>query len=249
MSTQTADLPGWIAVVPTPKAVEQAVAFAPRGTGGAAALASVIRDMSTLARAGALPARVEEASRRLVIYTQRHRVVLYPTRDGDAYRLGRTDPLTFADQERLLRASVLLRCPAGFRAVNHLRDLRGIQGLSAYWSTITRAWAAATADQPTPDGLPPQHADYLDLLTEVVEATRDMEIERQRTAQPVPYASKGTGQAQRYSARGVYSFRLLRPAVLTVGTPVALAGEPDLRGRVLQVTAGEVVVRIDDAID
>ena len=249
MSTQTADLPGWIAVIPTPKAVRHAAAFEPGGAGGAGALASVISDMSTLARAGALPARVAEAPRRLIVYTQRHRVVLYPTKDGDAYRLGHTDPLTFADHERLLRASILVRCPAGFRPVNQLRDLRGIQGLSAYGATITRAWAAATADQPAPDGLPPQHADYLDLLTEAVEATRDIEIERQRTARPVPYASKGTGQAQRHSARGLYSFRLLRPAGLPAGAPVSLAGEPDLRGRVVQVTDGEVVVRFDDAID
>ncbi len=249
MSTQTADLPGWIAVVPSPKAIEQAAAFGPGGIGGAGALASVIRDMSTLARAGALPARVEEAPQRLVVYTQRHRIALYPTRDGDAYRLGRTGPLTFADHERLLRASILLRCPAGFRAVNHLRDLRGIQGLSAYWSAITRAWAAATAGQSAPDDLPPQHADYLDLLTEAVEATRDIEIEKQRTAPPVPYVSMGAGQAQRHSVRSVYSFRLARPVALAAGAPVSLAGEPDLRGRVVQVADGEVVVRFDDAID
>lgn len=246
MSTQAADLPGWIAVIPTSKAVEQAAAF---GRGGGDALASVIRDMSTLARAGALPARVEDTSRRLMVCTQRHRVTMYPTKEGDAYWLGRTDPLTFADHERLLRASILLRCPAGFRAVNQLRDLRHIHGLSAYWPTITRAWAAATADQPTPDGLPAQHANYLDLLTEVIEATRDIEIERQRTAPPVPYSSKGTGQAQRYSARGVYTFRLARPAALASGVPVALADEPDLRGRVVQVTDEEVVVRFDDAVD
>jgi hypothetical protein len=174
---------------------------------------------------------------------------LYPTRDGDAYRLGYLTPLTFGDHERLLRASVLLRCAAGFRPVGHLRDLRGIQGLSTYWSTIARAWAAAIAEQQVPDGLPPQHADYLDLLTEVVEATRDIEIERQRTAPPVPYASVGHGQAQRHSARGVYTFRLLRRATFAVGAPVSLADEPDLRGRVLHVTDGEVVVRFDDAID
>jgi hypothetical protein len=249
---QTADLPGWIAVVPTSKAVEQAAASEPGGVGSAAALASVIRDMSTLARAGALPARVErveEASRRLVVYTQRHRVALYPTRDGDAYRLVRTDPLTFADHERLLRASVLLRCPAGFRPVNQLRDLRGIQGLSAYWPAITRAWEAATADQPVLDGLPPQHADYLDLLTEAVEATRDIEIEKQSSAPPMPYASRGAGQAQRDSARGLYSFRLARPTELAVGAPVSLADEPGLRGRVVHVSDGEVVIRFDDAID
>jgi hypothetical protein len=251
MSTQPADLPGWIAVVPTPKAIEQAAAVAPADVGGTGWLSSVIRDMSKLAQAGALPARVEggQGPRRLVAYTQRHRVTLYPTRDGDAYRLGRTDPLTFADHERLLRASVLLRCQAGFRTVHQLRDLHGIQGLSAHWPAVTRAWAAATADQPTQDDLPSRHADYLDLLTEVVEATRDIEIERQRTAPPVPYASRSAGQAQRHSARGLYSFRLLRPAALVPGAPVSLAGEPDLRGRVQYVADGEVVVRFDDAID
>jgi AAA domain len=248
MSIQTADLPGWIAVVPTPKAVEQAAASGPGGIGGAAALALVIRDMTALARAGALPARVEEASNRLVVYTQRHRVGLYPTRDGDAYRLGHADQLTFADHERLLRASILVRCP-GFRAVNQLRDLHGIHGLSTCWPTITRAWAAATADQSALDSLPTQHADYLNLLTEAVEATREIEIEQQRTAPPVPYASMGSGQAQRHSARSVYTFRLARPTALMAGAPVSLVGQLDLRGRVTQVSGREVVIRFDNAID
>jgi hypothetical protein len=159
------------------------------------------------------------------------------------------DRLTFADHERLLRASILLRCQAGFRSVPQPRDLRGIQGVSAYWAIIAKAWSAATADQPAQEGLPPRHAEYLDLLTEVVEATRDIEIERQRTSPSVPYASKGPGQAQRHSARGVYTFRLLRPAAVTIGAPVSIVGEPDLRGRVTQAADGELVVRFADGID
>jgi hypothetical protein len=245
MSTQAADLPGRIYVVPSAKAAESAA----REHGGIGFLNSVIMDMSGLASAGVLPARVEDNGRRLIVYTQRHRVTLYPTKFGDAYTLGRFQPLTFVDHERLLCGAVLLRCAAGFRSAARLGDLRGIHGLSTYWSVIAQAWAVAIADQPSRDRLPPHHGAYLDLLTEVVNATMEIEVKRQRSAPPVPYAGKGTGQAQRHSARGVYTFRLVRPSALTLGTQVTVSDEPDLRGRVIQLIDGGVLVRFDDAID
>jgi hypothetical protein len=97
--------------------------------------------------------------------------------------------------------------------------------------------------------VPPHHADYLDLLTEVVEATRDIEIDRQRTAPPIHSRRKGSTREERHSARGVYEFQLLRPAQLDAGAPVYITDEPDLRGRVTRIADREVVVRFDAAID
>src|SRR5581483_3197755 len=137
--------------------------------------------------------------------------------------------------------------PAGWHAYHQVNDLP--RGQSAFWDIIRRAWAHADLSEPTSQAMPPHHADYLDLLTEVVEATRDIEIERQRTAPPVHYRRKGSTREERHSARGVYEFQLLRPAQLAVGAPVYITGEPDLRGRVITIADREVIVRFDTAID
>ncbi len=249
MSVQKVRLPGMIGLVPAGKAIEQ-LARQPRG-GGLGGITSVIDEINSLARAGALPTRLESDKSRLVVYTQRHVVWLYLTQRRDAYRLGHLAPLTFRDQERLVQGALLLHCPSGWRGYPRLQDLP--PGLSSYWDLLQRAWrtVAATSSESAAQAprLPPHHLEYLDLLAEVVEATRDIEIERQRTAPPIPYRCKSSAREERHSARGVYQFSLLRPATLTVGAPVYLADEPELRGRVQRVDDDQVTVRFDGIVD
>jgi hypothetical protein len=180
------------------------------------------------------------------VYTERHVVSLYLTRDRDAYRLGHLEPLTFRDQERLAEGALLLHCPAGWHGYPQLRDVP--RGGPTYWETIVQAWRTVAASRTAATSPSPSTA-YLDLLAEVVEATRDIEIERQRTAPPVPYRRRGSAREERYSARGVYRFELLRPASVTVGTPVYLTDDPELRGRVVRAYDAEITVRFDGAID
>jgi hypothetical protein len=239
-------LPGPVAVIPSAKAAEK-MAREQYWTGGADSAGTVIGEMSRLARAGALPARVENDPERLIAYTRRHMVALYVTKYGDAYRLGHLAPLSFRDHERLSRGALLLHCPAGWHAYHQVNDLP--RGLSAFWDIICRAWAHADFSESASETMPPHHIDYLDLLTEVVEATRDIEIERQRTAPPVHYHRKGSTREERHSARGVYEFHLLRPAQLAVGAPVYITDEPGLRGRVITIAGRDVAVRFDTAID
>lgn len=246
MSAQPVSLPGPVAVIPSGKAAEK-MAREQYWTGGADSMETVIAEMSQLARAGALPVRVEDDPERLVAYTRRHMVALYVTKYGDAYRLGHLAPLSFRDHERLSRGALLLHCPAGLHAYHQVNDLP--RGQSAFWDIIRGAWAHADFSESAPETMPPRHADYLDLLTEVVEATRDIEIERQRAAPPIHYRRKGSTREQRHSARGVYEFQLLRPAQLAVGAPVYITDEPDLRGKVIRIADREVVVRFDTAID
>jgi hypothetical protein len=246
VSAQPVSLPGPVAVIPSGKAAEK-MAREQYWTDGADGVETVIAEMSQLATAGALPARVEDDPERLVAYTRRHMVALYPTKYGDAYRLGHLTPLSFRDHERLSCGALLLHCPAGFDAYHQVNDLP--RGLSAFWDIIRRAWADADFSESAAKTMPPHHADYLDLLTEVVEATRDIEIERQRTAPPIHYRRKGSTREERHSARGVYEFQLLRPAQLAVGAPVYITDEPDLRGRVISIADRKVVVGFNTAID
>jgi hypothetical protein len=253
MSARTVWLPGPVAVIPSAKAAEKlarehyrtGASTTPIATAGG--IAAVVDEMSRLSRVGALPARIDGDPPRLVVYTQRHMVSLYLTKYGDAYRLGHLAPLTFRDQERLLRGAMLLHCTAGWWAYHQVQDLP--QRQSAHWEVISQAWATALASAPA-SVLPPHHLGYLDLLTEVVEATRDIEIEQQRTARPIPYRRKSSTREERHSARGVYAFQLLRPATgLAVGASVYLADEPELRGRIKDIRDREVIVRFDTAID
>jgi hypothetical protein len=244
MTARTVRLPRTLAVVPAGKVIER-LARQPTGAGRGVVF-EVIRDMSRLGQAGALPARVDANRRRLHVYTERHAVYLYLTKRRDAYQLGHLEPLTFRDQERLAEGALLLHCPAGWHGYAQLRDVP--PGMSAYWETIIQAWRAVAGKQPTA-AAPSSSMAYLDLLAEVIEATRVIEIERQRTAPPVPYRRRGSAREERYSARGVYGFTLLRPAPLAAGTPVYLTDDPDLRGRVVRVDDAEVTVRFDSAID
>ena len=249
MTVQKLRLPGRVCLVPANKAIEQ-LARQPHG-GGAGGIASVIDEISSLAREGALPARLEPDKDRLVIYTQYHAVWLYLTPHRDAYRLGHLARLTFRDQERLAQGALLLHCPSGWHDYPRVKDLP--PGLSSYWDHLLRAWRAVAVASAEPAvqalSLPPHHQEYLDLLAEVVEATRDIEIERQRTAPPIPYRRKSSTQEERHSARGVYQFSLLRPTTLTVGAPVYLTDEPELRGRVLRVEDDRVTIRFDGIVD
>lgn len=246
MSALPVSLRGPIAVIPSGKASEK-MAREQYWSGGAGGIGAVIAEISQLAQAGALPARVEDDPERLVAYTRRHMIALYLTKYGDAYRLGHLAPLAFRDHERLSRGALLLHCPAGWHAYHQAADLP--QGLSAHWDTIRRAWAHAGFSESASKTMPPHHAAYLDLLAEVVEATRDIEIERQRTAPPIHYRRKGSTREERHSARGVYEFQLLRPAQLATGAPVYITDQPDLRGRVMRVADREVIIRFDKAID
>jgi hypothetical protein len=241
-------LPGPVAVVPAPKVTAQ---LARDNPGGTVTAWSVVDEISRLATGGGLAARVEAGGRDncLVAYTTRHRCVLYRTPHGDAYRLGHLSSKGFKDHERLTEASLLIGCTAGWHCFPEIRDLpRGAAQLSSYWDQITRAWATLNRQEPV-TRLPTKHERYLDLLTEVVEATRDIEIEQQRSERPVPYRRKASTREERHSSNSVYAFGLLRHGIINEGSRVFLTDAPDHRGRVVRVADGQATVRFDMPID
>ncbi|CAO5183707.1 AAA+ ATPase domain-containing protein [Frankia sp. AiPs1] len=152
------------------------------------------------------------------------------------------------------------------------------QPWSSQWADLRGAWArlpgtangsgstggtggTGTVDVPghtgTPGGqhpgpgerLAPRHQRYLDLVSEVIEASRDIEVARQELAPPLPYARREAAREQRYSGRGVYAFHLARPGSVVAGAQVQVSDSPSLRGRVDRVDGREVVVRFDQAVD
>ncbi|MFB9854969.1 AAA domain-containing protein [Micromonospora andamanensis] len=208
----------------------------------------LINEFGRLASSNALPARVEPDRSRLVVYGERWAAWLYPTNHGDAYQLGHVAPLSFKDQERLLKAALVLSGTRGWWAYHHVRDVP--QRSSSHWPLLCRAWADLAVPRPgvTPP-MPAHHVEYLDLLTEVIEATRDIEIARQRREPALPYRKLASTREERYSARGVYAFHLLRDATVGRGALVFVTDQPDLRGRVLRIKDREITVRFDDTVD
>jgi hypothetical protein len=152
-------LPGPVAVIPSQKTITQLIQHGPVHP------QSLIDEMGRLSAAGALPARVDTDRNRLVVYTDRFVAWLYPTQRQDAYSLGHVARLTFKDQDRLLDGALSLA--GSWYAFQHVRDVPA--RWSSHWQLIWQAWLASGAERPQP-ALPPHHASYLDLLTDLVEA-------------------------------------------------------------------------------
>ncbi|EIV92913.1 DEAD/DEAH box helicase [Frankia sp. QA3] len=252
MTSQPITLPGPLAVIPAQRAVEQ--------LDGRPDL--LIGEFAELSGRGALPARIEPDRRdpargKLVVYARRHVASLYPTKMMDGYRLGHVGRRTFRDEDRLTTAAMLLHCPAGWHAFHDLRDLpRGDRYSQRRWSTqwveLSQAWAALSAlaePQPPESTVAPHHQRYLDLVGRIIDASRDIEVAKQESAPPLPYARREATREQRFSGRGVYAFHLARPGEVAASALVHIADQPELRGRVERVNGREVVVRFDQAVD
>ncbi|MFC7380628.1 DEAD/DEAH box helicase [Sphaerisporangium rhizosphaerae] len=238
MTTVRVFLPGPVAVIPSQKVRDQ---LAPR-----LRPAHLVDNINALARAGALPARMEE--KHLAVYTDTHVVGLYVTELGDAYRLGWAAPRGFRDEERLLRGALLLGGAAGWHEYHQIRDVpRGVT--SSHMALLRQAWADANRLQPPPPRLPPRHTEYLDLMEQVIEAGRDIEVARQRAEPPIHYRRRESTREERRSASGVYAFTLVRPTTLAAGAVVHLADQPELRGKVKRLEGTNLVVRFDGPID
>jgi hypothetical protein len=237
MSHRFLHLPGPVAVVLSGK-VHETLLHA--GTSADA----LITELSQLARSGTLPVRLDSA--RLYVYTSAWKATLYPTDFGDGFRLGHVAPMNFKDQQQLVTRALLVGSPTGWQGYYHVRDVP--RGSSAHWQLLTTAWQQADLT-PAPPTLPSHHAAHLDLLTEVIEASRDIEIARQRTAPAMPYRRVESTRELRNSVRGVYAFQLVRSGELSPGALVYVTDQPELRGRLLRVRDRQVTVRFDSTVD
>lgn len=223
-------LHGRIPVVAAPKAVQQLSQLG-QLTGAHTTMSAVIHQLSRLAATGALPVRLSQNRKgdwSVEAYTRYHMVRLFPTKYGDAYMIGAVDRITFRDQERLVRGALILHCQPGWELYPELRDVP--KGMGAHWLALLHVWTSMAENRPT-STMPHHHETFLDLLTKVVEASRDIETARQREAAPIPYRRMDSAKEQRHSARGVYTFSLLRPTQLAAGSMVYL-GDDRVQGDV-----------------
>lgn len=116
------------------------------------------------------------------------------------------------------------------------------------FSQLLAAWRTGLAVA-APPSVNPAHTRFLDVLNEVVEAGREIEAAKLRDAEPLRYRQRAATREQRYSARGVYDFTLLRRPDLVRGAVVRIEERPALRGRVVHIRDRTVTVRFESAVD
>ncbi len=239
--------------LPTPIAVIYSTRFMADLDNG---LTPFLREVNQLAAQGVLPATLERTDKggwRMALHTARYVAWLYPTKSEDAFNLGHAARRGFRDEERLVKGVLLVRAPGGFQPFPDLTTFNQISRRTGVprtihrdllwyeWHNLTAATQATAATSP--------HGAYLDLLDMVVEASRQIEVARQKSVAPQHYVSRANAKEERYSARGVYRFRLARPSELAQNTVVCLGEARDMRGRVIRVDGPHVTVRFEPGAD
>jgi hypothetical protein len=216
-----------------------------------------VEELNQLTGRGALPVTLETTRDgwRMAVYTSRYVAWLYPTSDGDGYRLGHAARRQFRDEDRLVKRALLVRCSGGFRAFPDLRTFNDMVRAGAmprtsdYADVLWHAWQHLEAATGAAPQRPAAHSRQLDLLDLVVEASRRIELDKQTGVPPEHYVSRRAAREQRYSARGVYCFRTTRRSELTTNTMVCLGELPEFRGSVIRVDGKEVTVRFEPGSD
>jgi hypothetical protein len=245
MTLRTVGLPGPVAAIPSRKALESLG----RGLPDPITLG---QEMTSLSQGQGLPARLEvgNGDPTLMIYTDRCVAWLRPTgQRKDSYRITGVAARRLKDHGRLAAGALLLRADAGWRVFGDVGQLdRQPVRFDTYWPLIEREWALLAPPE-AEAAVPAHHSQYLDLLTRVVEAGQAIETAKQASAEPIRYRHRAATGEQRFSARGVYDFTLVRPSKLVAGTLVCVDERPRMRGRVLALRGLVVTVRFEAVID
>ncbi|WP_163508978.1 DEAD/DEAH box helicase [Fodinicola acaciae] len=221
-----------------------------------------VQEISQLAGMGQLPITLEVMDRdpgwRMAVYSSRYVAWLYPTKGGDVYNLGHAARRQFRDEDRLVKGALLLRCPYQLRLFPNLPSFnQAVRAghtprTSSHADLLWRAWhglPAMDGKRARPPSLLTPHTDYLDLLDTVVEASRQIETDRQTSMPPQHYVAREAAKEKRYSARGVYRFRLAGRGELTANTMVCLGEYAEARGRVIRADGNTATVRFEPGTD
>ncbi|WP_261575042.1 DEAD/DEAH box helicase [Frankia gtarii] len=195
-----------------------------------------------------VPARLEtgrDNSTTLRIYTDTHVALLRPTNRDDGYILTHVARWGFRDHRSLAQGFLRVHCPQWF-LYPHVRYIGA--GYRSYSGALREAWAALATSAASSARMPARHLDYLDTVERIIMRTRDLERER-LAATPILYRARRATREQRYSARGVYEFRLVEACQVAEGTQVQVNDDRELRGTILRGENLDVTVRFDGVPD
>ncbi|EFC85398.1 DEAD/DEAH box helicase [Parafrankia sp. EUN1f] len=246
MATSAVTLPGGIAIVPSARMVEKMASARVRGDDDLdpEGFVDQLRRMSS-----GVPARVEaktgQAAATLRLYTDTHIALLRPTNRGDGYFLNHVGRWSFQDHRSLAQGFLSVRCPR-WTVHSQVRNIPA--GSSSHIDVLTDAWTALRTSGSPAGRIPERHQEYLDTVERIILRTRDLERDRLAVT-PILYRARRATREQRFSARGVYEFRLVERCQITEGTLVQVNDDRGLRGVVLRSENLDVTIRFDDVPD
>ncbi|RZQ64823.1 DEAD/DEAH box helicase [Amycolatopsis suaedae] len=187
-------------------------------------------------------------SRSLRLYTRTYVVVLYASREGDAYTVAAISPLGLRDHDTLARGCLLLR--SSWSPVAELRLVP--RGSHARWDRIQQGWSVLVQRLGGEQVLPTRnakHLDFLDTLDRLIDKTQEITGGRSAGEPGYPHRSVEPVGERRYTGSAFYAFQLVGDRVPERNRFVAVRGESGRRGQVVRAEAARVVVRFDGSVD
>jgi hypothetical protein len=182
----------------------------------------------------------------LLVHTRHYVLRLFPAKSRRAYVIAAITPLDTRDHHRLAQGCLLVR-PTGWRVAYDMRSVPS--GATAHWDRLLREWGELGSDQPAEPALSRSHADYLDRLDRMIDATQELTTESARSVRPFAYVDRTSTGERRHGVHAVYEFRLGGTAEPDEGAFVQVRGEPGQRGQVTRIAAGAATVRFDQPVD
>ncbi|CAJ58923.1 hypothetical protein; putative helicase [Frankia alni ACN14a] len=246
MATAPITLPGGIALAPSARVTEQLAGARVQGNEDLdpERFVDQLRRMSGTG----VPVRLEtdrNNSTTFRVYTDTHVALLRPTNRDDGYIVTHVARWGFRDHRSLAQGFLRVHCPQ-WSLYPHVRYIGA--GHRSYSGVLGKAWAALATSAAASARVPARHLDFLDTVERIIMRTRDLERER-LAATPFLYRARRATREQRYSARGVYEFRLAETYQISEGAQVQVNDDRELRGVVLRSENLDVTVRFDGIPD
>jgi len=211
-------------------------------------------DLQELGRQGGVPAiiTVHKGQEMLFLYTSSYYLAMYPTTQGDGYRVSYVEPLDLHEHERLGRGALMLQTPYW----EIYSELRQLPRRSNHWHTLQNQWRYLEAQRRQVSAqivqeletLTPAHENYLNAISTLVEVTRRLEQDKHKLPTLIPYRHVESAGEERY-ARDIYTFILFELVQLNDRHMLRLKEVPDLQGRVLSYKENKLTVKFESTID
>jgi hypothetical protein len=222
----------------------------------------VVFDLQTVTRYGGVPVVLttdRNGTEKLLVYpTADYYIDLYQSHQGDGYSIGRIDAVDLHEMERLAKGSLRVRA-AGWHMLQQFKQIP--PGQSNHWRTISAQWHvleqqirrarnAAQQEAPDLDILTPAHERYLDTLDTLIDVTRQLEQEKQKQAQGIPYKSVEATGEERVAPRDIYVFQLLGNHQFSDMEMLRLRGNGvDMSGRVYSLQGNKLTVKFEGQVN
>jgi hypothetical protein len=216
-------------------------------------LAVVIGELNRLNAAGGVPIRFDntrQGNRWFRLYTARASIGARQSNQDDAWVIEFVEPLRLRDHAILATDLLRVTAPA-WRYHPALTQIP--PGYRTFRTQLEHAWATSQTGNgtpaPTAPAGPTKYDSFCDDLDVVIEAGRQIDAEKQRQVQPIPYHAVESAAERRPNAAGTYVFRLARKATVERGALVELRNAPDLRGTVRRLEGDGMTVRFVGSVD